>query len=518
MRTFLLWLTERRLRASWRLLLVSFVAVLLGTTVIAATSLYNDTLAERGLQHALRAAPQSTLNAQLVISDRPLGEKEYRALQTDVEGSVSKRLGDLLQEQHRYGRTENLAVVEPSRSRPLQGFVFFLTGFQEHSTLVQGRWPQPSQPAAEPGKLPSKLEVVVGEELARRLRWDLGFEVAVRPPDSSDALMLTIVGIAVPTDPEEEYWLGDVSLFRLIETMQGTFIPIAIPEPDFFASIAARYPTMPGSFWWRLYLDSDSVSTGSIGRVTSGLSSLEHDVNKLYPRSLLLTSLDTQLDAYQKRLDLAQVPIFLFAALVVSVLLYYLWVVSGMLARSRGHEVILLRSRGASLLQTVLLFGIGEAILVVLPAVALGPPLAFLLVRYPFSASLFGGGISTLPGVTLTSYGLSALVGLLALAVLSSAVLLAGLGGVASSLRERSRPATTLALHRYHIDLLLLALVGLAWWQLRGRGGFITSQLVGEGVDVSPLTLVGPALGLFAAALVMLRAFPIVTKIGRAHV
>ncbi|MSQ11905.1 MAG: ABC transporter permease [Dehalococcoidia bacterium] len=512
MRTFLLWLTGRRLRASWRLLLVSFVAVLLGTTVIAATSLYNDTLAERGLQHALRTAPQDTLNAQLVISDRPLGEKEYRSLQTAVEGSVSKRLGGLLLEQHRFGRTETVTMVEPARSRPgLQGFVFFQTAFQEHSTLVRGRWPQLSQPTAEPGR----LEVVVGQELARRVQWDVGFEVDVRPPDSpaSDALLLTIVGIAVPTDPKEEYWLGDVRLFRLIETMQGPFIPMFIPERDFFASIAARYPTMPGSFWWRLYLDSDSVSTSSIGGVTSGLSSLEHDVNNLYPRSLLLTSLDRQLDVYQERLNLAQVPIFLFAALVVSVLLYYLWVVSGMLARSRGHEVILLRSRGASLLQTVLLFGIGEAMLVVLPAVALGPPLAFLLVRYPFGASLFGGAVSTLPSITLTSYGLSTLVGLLALAVLSSASLLAGLGSVASSLRERSRPATTLALHRYHIDLLLLAMVGLAWWQLRGRGGFITSQLVGEGVDVSPLTLVGPALGLFAAALVMLRAFPMVTRL-----
>lgn len=515
MAAFLWWFTRRRVAASWRLILVSFAAVSLATTVISATVLYANTLAERGLQHALASAPQDTLNAQLIVQERPLGEKEYRKLQASVERAVNDRLDPYLTSQARYGRTETFSMLETTRNQPgLQGYAFFLTGFEDHAALVEGRWPRTAQAGRrdDPGRV---LEAVIGQDLARRMRWGLGYEVATWPQgaDRSEAALLKVVGIAAPKDPADEFWVGSLDLFKLIETDTGSFIPIFLTELDFFSGIGERHPAIPGDFWWRLFLDSKGLSTGSVKPVTDALAGLETDVNKLFPRSLLLTSLDSRLQQYQRQLALAQVPVFLYSALVVAVLLYFLWVVSSLLARSRGPEVALLRSRGASLLQVVLMLGGSESVLVVLPAVLLGPVLAYLLIQFPLSGSLFAGGGSVVsPALSPGTYGLSGLVGLLAAGVLGLASVVSAGGSVADSLRQRSRPSPTMAFHRYYLDVFLLLLLGFVWWQLRDRGGFITNRLLGEGVDVSPFTLMGPAVGLLAAALVMLRLFPLAMR------
>ena len=513
---FLVWLTRRRVRASWRLLLVPFAAVLLGTTIISATVLYTDTFAERGLQHALRSSPQDTLNAQLIISERPLGEREYRKLQVSVERAVNSRLSPFLLDQARYGRTDTFQIVETALNRPaLQGYTFFLTGFEEHSALVEGRWPRAAATGQQSdAKLP--MEIAIGQDLARRMRWSLGLELAIWPSgiDRSEAVFLHVVGIVAPKNPTDVFWLGSLDLFKLIESDTGNFVPLYLSETDFFGGMGARFPVMPGDFWWRLYLDSQGLTSGQVKPVTDGLQGLETDINKLFPRSLLSTSLDTRLQEYQRRLGLAKVPIYLFSTMIVAVLLYYLWVVSSLLARSRGPELALLRSRGASLAQTVLVMGGAEGLMLVLPAVVIGPVLAFLLVCFPLNDSLFTGqGPEVMPGFSAGAFGLSALVGLLAIVVLSLSSLVAARGDVMGAVRQRSRPSSTLALHRSYVDVFLLLVLGVVWWQLRDRGGFITSRLLGEGVNVSPFTLIGPAVGLLAAALLMLRLFPLAMRI-----
>jgi ABC-type lipoprotein release transport system permease subunit len=263
-----------------------------------------------------------------------------------------------------------------------------------------------------------------------------------------------------------------------------------------------------------LFLASETLSTSSALEVPGILSALETDVNKLFPNSLFLTTLSSTLSEFQRRLVLAQVPIYLFSALVAAVLLYYLWVVSDLLARSRGQEAAMLRSRGASLSQTAAVMGGLEGVLIALPAVVLGPLLAYLLVRFPLKDALFSGPVSqVLPSISLGAYGMSALIGLLSVSVLIGSGLLVARGNLIEHLRERSRPPATLAMHRYYVDLFVLVVLGLFWWELRDRGGFITQRVLGEGVDVSPLTLLGPVLGLFAAALVLLRVFPLAMRI-----
>ena len=77
---------------------------------------------------------------------------------------------------------------------------------------------------------------------------------------------------------------------------------------------------------------------------------------------------------------LARVPLFLFIALVLVVILYFLGLIMGLLARSRSDEASIFRSRGASLNQVSGLLTITEGFMLLL-ATILGPFLALLLAR-----------------------------------------------------------------------------------------------------------------------------------------
>ena len=71
-----------------------------------------------------------------------------------------------------------------------------------------------------------------------------------------------------------------------------------------------------------------------------------------------------------------------------------------------------------------------------------------------------------------------------------------------------SRPPTSNLLHRYYLDVALLAVIGLVWWQLQSRGAFLVQSLGSSELSIDYTLLLGPVLGLLAAGLIVLRIFP----------
>jgi hypothetical protein len=71
-----------------------------------------------------------------------------------------------------------------------------------------------------------------------------------------------------------------------------------------------------------------------------------------------------------------------------------------------------------------------------------------------------------------------------------------------------ARPPTASFLHRYYLDFLLLALIGLLWWQIQSRGSFLVQSVGSQQLDLDYSLLLGPVLGLLAVGLVIMRVFP----------
>ena len=516
----LYWLLRRRIRSTWPLLVITSFGIVSAVTLMAVGAGYSRVLAEGGLRHTLASTSPRVLNVHLITQNRPIGAADYTQLRSAVEGIAESRLGYMIRSMGRYGIVQGsirLRTVPsdgpPSLDAPI-GRPFFLTGFQEHSSLVAGRWPVGPPVISDDG---ISIEAVLGRVSARQMGISVGSQVDLYPfiNDESQRISVTITGTADPNDPSEEYWMNGPSSYFVTRDDGGPILlPIYVTEETFFDGVAAKYPSMVGDFTWFLFLDTTVLKSSLVGPTQDAIKRLETDVNRQFPRSLVLTGLKPALKEYRQALTLARVPIFVFISLVVLVVIYFLIMVMGMLARSQTDESGILRSRGASILQVSGILAVSEGI-IVLASMIMGPFLALLIVRFLLAPTVNPvGGTGSIP-VVLSSdmFLMGAIGGVLSLIVLLASSFNRARLGIVESLRSRARPPTLPLLQRYYIDILVLFVLGFLLWEIRGREGFLTRDLASGEVKVDFLLLFGPAVVLVVVAVVVLRVLPLVVRL-----
>ena len=517
----LFWLLPRRLRSSWVLLAVASFGMLAAVTLMAVGATYFRTLSEAGLREVVASTDQRLLDVQVFVQNRPMGRADYELVHSTVDDTTRDRLGHLLGDVQRYGRAQPGLALVPARDEvriPLQppsGQPFFVTGFRDHTRIVQGRWPQAAPGASDES---AYLEVVAGTRAAAFMSWEVGSRAYLIPDPSNPSRRVTleVVGLAEPMDRGELFWRGTSPIYFEPDP-DNPWVPLYVGEEAFFQDVGARFPGLLGDYGWYFSSDAGLLTSSSVSPTLGALEGLQADLAKIIPRSLVLSGLEGVLEDFQRERAHARAPLFLFISLVVVVVLYFLALVAGILARTRSDEASLFRSRGASMLQVSWVLTLGEG-LAALVAIVVGPFLALLIVRHlllrtidPVGDSAGGQAVSV--GLTGDAFLLAALGGLLGFLVLiASGMNLARLG-IVEYLRVRARPPSVPLLQRYYVDLLVIALMALLWWQVHDRDGFEERELLGKSLDLNPSLLLGPALVLLAAALVVFRVLPLVVRL-----
>ena len=512
------WLLRRRLRQSWLLLAVTSFGILASVTIMSTGALYSRSLGEAGLRHAVSSHLPEVHDAQVIAQNRPLGLTDYLALEELVEETANDRMGDLLLKTERFGRTQPNLILLDSLTAPIlgspSGRPFFLTGFEEHTELVEGRWPEPGslQNPANQGD----IETVLGPESARKLGYEVGDRIYLIPRrGSSERVTFKIVGLALPNDHREEYWMGAPIYFDLRAVGESVIVPLFVNEDDYFQGIGERFPNLVGDFGFYLFLDAGGFTAANANDVKDQVLGVETDVNKVYPRTLVLSRLDLTIEEFDKALTLARIPLYLYLSLVVVVVLYFLALITGTLGRSQAEEAGLLRSRGASVLQITGVLALAEAAVVV-AAMVVGPFLAWVVVKTMLLNTINPGGDISAPiplGLGEDMFWMGALGGVLALAVLLVTATGRARMGTLESLLFRARPPSVPFLHRYYLDVLAVVVVAVIWFQVRGRDGFVAEEFASQGLNVDPTLVLGPVLGLFTAAVLLLRVLPLIVRL-----
>ena len=512
------WLLRRRLRHSWLLLSVTAFGILASVTMMATGALYSRTLGEAGLRHSVASFGPEMHNVQIIAQNRPLRRTDYMGLKNLTEESSKERLTEMLRGAERFGRTQpNLSLLTEPTSSILgapSGRPFFLTGFQEHSTLIQGRWPESRGIQAGEDE---DIEVVLGSETSRQLSYGVGDRIFLVPQRGMpDRIAFRVVGVADPIDAGEEYWMmGAPNHFNLIPVGESVVAPIYVNEDDFFQGIGAPYPTLVGDFGFFLFLDSGYLTVGNSHQVKLQVQGLETDLNKVYPRTLVLSRLGLTVDEFEKALTLAKIPLYLYLSLVVVVILYFLALITGTLGRSQAEEAGYLRSRGASVFQVSGVLALAEAGVAIV-AMVVGPFLAWIIVRSLLLNTINPGGefASPIPiGLAGDMFWVGALGGVMALVVLLVTAAGRARIGPLETLLSRTRPPSVPFLHRYYLDILGVVTVAIIWFQVRGRDGFVAEEMASQGIHVDPTLILGPVLGLFAAAVLLMRVLPLVVRL-----
>ncbi len=521
-------LARRRLMSSFRIELTVLLGVTLAVVLLSSAVVFNDLLAETALRRTLTEAESSDVNIWVRVfndlddprtataaSDRYQQAKQFvaqRFVPPMVEAIEAASMQVETATFYFSGRP-NLDL--PNDARP-RGRIQYLSGLQDgKGRLVAGRWPAvPDNPGYDDSTGATDdvvIEVAVDQAGLQFLGIELGEGFQVMPATGGPgqpATDVVLVGIVEPVDLTDEYWFRRGKLLTFHDD-DWTLVPLFASEQAIRQQVGRRYPGIYTSTAWFLQVDRLGVRAKRVDELQQALRDGRRDVSNHLPNGSTSTGLARILDTYEEKLLLARIPLFLMVFLVTGILAYYLTITAGMVIRARAAEIAMLKSRGATTGQIGILTLV-EGLLLAGPALLAGALLSPLLARIlgglVFDAAWTGAPVS----LSWQAFGMGAAGAVLAVVVLSLATLVAAGKGIVEFRQAGARPARTPFVHRYYLDILALVIIAFLWWQISNRGTVLTRSLGSRDLEVDFALLLGPALGLVALGLLVMRVFPLV--------
>ena len=488
--------------AAWRLVLkraasdrlivaAAFLTVLLAAALLAAGPIYSEAVALSGLERTLADAPAR--DSGLEVSGRiPLADASTTG--SRVEGGIRAVLGDGTAV-YRSGMSDSYSLPQAdARAEKALAVFAFYDALPEHAKLVAGEWP-----AGSGGAVEAALSAPAAEALGLRP----GQEVTLAAiSDSSQQVDVRISGVYLVDDPRDPFWWGhrlETDGERTIDFT--TYGPFVVTEEAFPAVAGAE-----ADLAWRSAADPSRFTVALLPALRESVAGLQARLNEGASRQVTVdTGLVAVLDRTDHLLTVTRsgvlIPSVQLAILAGAALLF----LAGLLSERRGLESAIMRSRGAGG-EGVAALAVMEGALLAVPAALLAPWLAALGLRaLNHVGPLAQIGLQLDPQVTVTSYVLSALAALLCVAALALPALRSG--AVTSTVAGRGRPRPRSVFQRAGLDLVLVAVALIAYWQLRRYGGPVVETVQGK-LGIDPLLIAAPALGLLAGAVLALRVVP----------
>ena len=512
-------LAVRRLRAHLGLTLMSLLGLTVAVALIISVPVFSDAINYNLLREELRGMSENRNRPPFAFMFRYVGAwyggidlEKYEKQNEYLTKQAPWTIGLPLQQTVRYVKTDNFRLFPVSEAQyadirqPLAyAYLGFVTNLQDHITIIEGEWPAVTQRATD------TLEVLISHPMAEAAGIQVGEEYILFDKAGSATAGQTpmqvpvrIAGVWVANDPTEEFW------FYTPKAFEDVFF---IPEESFNARIVPVSKTPVYLALWYLIFDGSNVYTeqvpGLIGRIVTAQS---RAATVLENTSLDVSPMDAMIK-YRNKAQLLTVLLLVFSIPVVFLVLYFIGLVSGMLVQRQKGEIAVLKSRGATSLQILLLYLI-EGLMIGAAAFVLGVLLGQLVAMVMGNTKSFLLWIWRAPlPVKLTQAAIKFGLGAVALALLASLMPALAAAGytIVTYKQEMARSLRKPAWQRYFLDFMLLVPPLYGYYVLRQRGSLSMLQLGSQGDPFSePLLFLVPALFLFAAALLFIRAFPYV--------
>ncbi|MCH7983976.1 MAG: hypothetical protein IIC28_08420 [Chloroflexi bacterium] len=521
---------QRRARGDRFLAAGILIAVFLAATVAAGGPIYLRSLERVGMADVADTLGLYNKNISVISDWIPLESTEIEHADSVVDSAVNDDLVPLIQRRStriksraHFWALNNTEIVRGEFVS--RAYFHELEGLFDAVTYIEGKAPGPNLRTDDNGDM--IIEVAVYETRSRQLRHgnvleDLNIGDVISATSVSrraGIVKAEIVGIFVENDPRDEFWLGSAT--AILEPQPPTVfggreIPIVLftAQDAIAPGVGPSNAGLPMSYMRVLFTDPEQISLIKAGVLVFAIDRFEEVIADGLPRATTLAGARASTRRMATKMLFLRLPALLLAVLGVAVVGYYLFLVSGLIARRREMETVMLRSRGLSTFQVLRVQVIEAVVTVVLPA-AIAPLLAAMAIglagRLPVFESLTGG--QNLPvELSPMAWAWAAGAALIAFLIVLAPTLSTARSGVSDVDRSRARPDRPPVFQRFYFDLIIVVLGGLFLWEITTRG-VATTDREGE-IVTDPTLLFAPVMMLISVALLMLRAFPLMTRAG----
>ncbi|GAB3607643.1 ABC transporter permease [Conyzicola nivalis] len=505
--------TVRRTRAQWRLLLGVVAVAVLASVLVTTLSLLVSATEQRGVRGALGAIPAEQSDLDVRLLDPTIDLADATAEVTDAVASVyapaatATVVGGAVSS---YLPVTAVADAPRAPSPPTLAYFGEFDGVAQAATLVAGDWP--GETAAG-----DRVAVAIPAAASAALSLGVGGTLVVEATDADVTAVVT--GVFEPTDRTDEFWALDRLASAGYEPefpnpFTSFYNPSVVFGPLVVGTGALASADLPVAIATLRYTpDFSDTTVAQLRPLLDRLATADIDI--LYSANGVAGSVFIDSDAAAAVSAVAAgLTVTRSTVVVVSLLLLVLAVAAmAQLARlysdARAGERQLMRARGASRRNILALAAVEAAVIAVATAAAT-PPLASLAYRLlATQPTMVAAGMPPDAGIPPLTWLISAGIAVVFVLVLL-APLIRGDVSFAEGAQAAGRQRLVSGVARSGIDVALVVLAGIAYWQLQA---YRTPVQESATLTVDPVLVAGPAIVLVAAALVCARLIPAASRL-----
>jgi len=511
-------LTLKRLRSQPGLTLLSIFQIVLAVGLLTSAGFFAQAVDRVILQQELDDLSQATgrppFSSRVYYfpsSRKPMDVAAAMAAGRSIANTLSVEIGLPIGQTVTHLESGNMMLMPPpndtryanSGSFLATTNLVFIEDVGRHLQILAG------DPLDDDGRSgPDELDVWMHREMAATLGLDVGETFTVAPAVNQPPTTIRVRGFWQAADPTDSYWFRNpnAALKDVLFVRRQDYIDRVQP----LIAGGSRFAS------WQIALDDSHLNPAFARAYAEGFERGMAVVNKYVPGAKLDVSALDSLKEFVQRKTALTVLLLGFNIPALGFLLYFLVLISAIVARSHQRETSLMVSRGARVGDVLGLVMVEEFLLFTVGApLGVGAGMA-LAVGMGYTDSFLTFTARPLLPVSLQGINFT----LIAVALVIS--LLARLLPAFRSTRQSivayesnyGRPQAAPLWRRAYLDFLLIAPTVYAYQQLGNRGALaLLAQNSTDELFQDPLLLLVPALFIFTASLLVMRFFPLLMNL-----
>lgn len=493
-------LAFRRIFRHWSLYLFTLIGISLISGLLAGLPVYSQAITYHSLRTTLAEGHPIDRNFEVVGSTS--------VLTSGLWGLVNELIGDLIVKRLEIRTTQLgvnyqnpiITIEDKDIIKPNSLTVLSLDKMKSNAFLVEGDWPEFAPPSTREEimsamRKPPDIEAAIGVNAAQ----ELGIKIGDIVIDYSGR-HFPIIGLISPSDPEDDIWWGNTSIFGLSRKPGINEDTISITLIIHQNSLREYFPMHEAS--WRILVNNELITPDEVLSIEQRIINFKSRIE--VNRASLITNLPNLLMKYREDITITRMVVVLLSMQAFIFMLYSLYLVEALILERAKAELATMVGRGSGPLQLVLMIGTEGLILSFVSGAFIGP----LLVKTSFLLLSRIMGWSFSLSIERDVYLLSMLGAGIGWLVLLIGTISISRRNVLSWKKHQSRIEEQPIWQKYYFDVILLAFSGIIYWQLSYSGSFVHRRL--NDTDLAdPLLLISPTLFLLSISLFLLRIYPI---------
>ena len=375
-----------------------------------------------------------------------------------------------------------------------------MTDLDQHIRLISGRAYE--KKVTEDGY----IEAMVSSYTFTKNKLMLGDELMMKNIKDADGnpIMIRIVGVFANDENEDGYWIKSSDGYSIIMFIDSDLFH------SYFVDTDKHNYTFASS--WYLRFDYSKIRPEEIGGIGKKLSQLQAEYKDLYS-SVAAEGIAKVTDNYLQNSKKINVTLLILQVPVLVLLCTFLYMISDQMLQLERNEISLLKSRGASRLQIILMYLLQSFLLAMIGLVG-GVFVGIFLCKAIGSANAFLEFVSRRNLVMsfdmeVVYYALGAVVVSICMTVIP-VIRFSGVT-IVNLKRKKSRSQKPFW-QKYFIDIILLAVGAYGYYSFSHRTDELLAEVLSGG-NIDPLLYVSSSVFILGAGMTAIRLQPILVKL-----